>query len=106
NMPDEDEPFEWHTNPTAESFEIRLHSGGPLVKRILLADSAAPSSDNGGQTFRIRYESQHNRSAIALRHNNRANAFFMDGHAEALGHEEILALGFVEKLIYTPQENH
>lgn len=63
---------------------------------LLLADSAA--SDTGCQSLRISKLFQ-SKSCLSLRHQNKANGFFLDGHMEQLDENRATELG-MESMIY------
>ena len=57
---------------------------------ILLGDTFRGS--NGRQVFRIWSNGQNNNGAVHLRHNGRANIFFLDGHIESVGPNDFYRL--------------
>lgn len=59
------------------------------AKLVLLADSL--SGPDGTQTFRIRPASS---DGIELRHSGKGNVLFLDGHIEAVDHEQAIDLKF------------
>ena len=85
-------------DPTGQtkSYKVRVSNVSFPGKFILLADSANNATECY-QTFRIYSSSA---GGFALRHRNRANAVFLDGHLESLTRDDLVRLGVSAGMIY------
>jgi len=62
---------------------------------LLIADSATPSAQKYYQTFRLGKAGTTDLSGLHLRHQGRANVFFLDGHVESIDRKRALDLGVI-----------
>ncbi len=65
------------------------------AKFPMMADTGTPG---GKQTFRIIPPGLYSGSGIQIRHQNRANVLFLDGHVETLDGRGLYGIGFTEVL--------
>lgn len=67
-------------------YRVSLNAITNPSRHMLLFDSGMPSSSNI-QSFRMEYSSK---SGIKLRHEGKANVFFIDGHLRAMNRQQIV----------------
>lgn len=75
---------------TGQGYTIRFSSFTNFSQRVMLVDSATTAMFEPGvrsESFRVNILKVSD--GVQLRHRNRANALFMDGHVEALDREEV-----------------
>jgi len=87
----------WQYNSQLSMWSTQATSGIPYTgqgpsSQIVLADSLASAAVTAGQMYHIygRYNSQR---FLDLRHNQKGNAFFADGHGAGVGMKETNPLG-------------
>jgi len=87
-----------------QTYELKLAAVPIPASRIMLVDTATLALVKPGvrsETFRVNINKS--TDGVQLRHNNRLNAAFMDGHIEALNKERAKEF-FKESIIY--EANH
>jgi prepilin-type processing-associated H-X9-DG protein/prepilin-type N-terminal cleavage/methylation domain-containing protein len=79
-----------------KAYEVRLGEIEKPSTTPMFADSVDPG--NGKQIFRIVSKNTASSGGVHLRHDNRANMVFYDGHVEGVGNERLAELGFSQAL--------
>lgn len=86
-------------NKNTYSFEVKLAKIEEPARYILFADSSG-IGPNFYQSFRISRTA--GEGGVCLRHNGRANAFFLDGHIEAIDRDGAKRANVPDGSIYSP----